>query len=97
MAERLKDKILDADKKVDVVCGLDAYRDLPRLLEEVDYGQKAINTILSLEETYADISPVAISKNSIAAFRQITSCCINCERGSRALERRHERAHLGLK
>ncbi|GFY80330.1 methylthiotransferase [Actinidia rufa] len=68
MAERLKDKILDADKMVDVVCGPDAYRDLPRLLEEVDYGQKGINTLLSLEETYADISPVRISKNSIAAF-----------------------------
>ncbi|KAE8655059.1 CDK5RAP1-like protein [Hibiscus syriacus] len=50
MAERLKDKILDADKMVDVVCGPDAYRDLPRLLEEVDYGQKGINTLLSLED-----------------------------------------------
>ncbi|KAK9164250.1 hypothetical protein Syun_005152 [Stephania yunnanensis] len=68
MAERLKDKILDADKMVDVVCGPDAYRDLPRLLEEVDYGQKGINTLLSLEETYADISPVRISKNSVTAF-----------------------------
>ncbi|KAM0949987.1 putative methylthiotransferase [Dioscorea sansibarensis] len=29
MAERLKDKILAADKMVDVVCGPDAYRDLP--------------------------------------------------------------------
>ncbi|KAJ0974159.1 hypothetical protein J5N97_016124 [Dioscorea zingiberensis] len=61
MAERLKDKILDADKMVDVVCGPDAYRDLPRLLEAVDYGQKGINTLLSLEETYADISPVRIA------------------------------------
>ncbi|KAK8483703.1 hypothetical protein V6N11_066236 [Hibiscus sabdariffa] len=51
MAERLKDKILDADKMVDVVCGPDAYRDSPRLLEEVDYGRKGINTLLSLEET----------------------------------------------
>ncbi|KAI8553775.1 hypothetical protein RHMOL_Rhmol05G0042500 [Rhododendron molle] len=62
MAERLKDKIVDVGKMVDVVCGPDAYRDLPRLLEEVDYGQKGINTLLSLEETYADISPVRISK-----------------------------------
>ncbi|KAK9948480.1 hypothetical protein M0R45_004053 [Rubus argutus] len=56
------EKILDADKMVDVVCGPDAYRDLPRLLEDVDSGQKGINTLLSLEETYADISPVRISK-----------------------------------
>ncbi|GFY80338.1 methylthiotransferase [Actinidia rufa] len=77
MAERLKDKILDADKMVDVVCGPDAYRDLPRLLEEVDYGQKGINTLLSLEETYADISPVRISKNSIAAFVSVMRGCNN--------------------
>ncbi|XP_059623555.1 CDK5RAP1-like protein [Cornus florida] len=77
MAERLKDKILDADKMVDVVCGPDAYRDLPRLLEEVDYGQKGINTLLSLEETYADISPVRISKSSIAAFVSVMRGCNN--------------------
>lgn len=77
MAERLKDKILDADKMVDVVCGPDAYRDLPRLLEEVDYGQKGINTLLSLDETYADISPVRISKNSISAFVSVMRGCNN--------------------
>lgn len=32
MAERLKHKILDKEKMVDLVCGPDAYRDLPRLL-----------------------------------------------------------------
>lgn len=77
MAERLKEKILDADKMVDVVCGPDAYRDLPRLLEEVDYGQQGINTLLSLEETYADINPVRISKNSIAAFVSVMRGCNN--------------------
>ncbi|XP_010679808.2 CDK5RAP1-like protein [Beta vulgaris subsp. vulgaris] len=77
MAERLKDKILDSDKMVDVVCGPDAYRDLPRLLEEVDYGQKGINTLLSLEETYADISPVRISQNSITAFVSVMRGCNN--------------------
>ncbi|EOA16216.1 hypothetical protein CARUB_v10004356mg [Capsella rubella] len=77
MAERLKDKILDSDKMVDVVCGPDAYRDLPRLLEEVDYGQKGINTLLSLEETYADISPVRISENAITAFVSVMRGCNN--------------------
>ncbi|XP_042021253.1 CDK5RAP1-like protein [Salvia splendens] len=77
MAERLKDKILDSDKMVDVVCGPDAYRDLPRLLEEVDSGQKGINTLLSLEETYADINPVRISKNSISAFVSVMRGCNN--------------------
>ncbi|CAD6253583.1 unnamed protein product [Miscanthus lutarioriparius] len=61
MAERLKEKILDSDKMVDVVCGPDAYRDLPRLLQEVDYGHKGMNTLLSLEETYADITPGKVS------------------------------------
>lgn len=77
MAERLKEKILDADKMVDVVCGPDAYRDLPRLLEEVDYGQKGMNTLLSLEETYADISPIRISSNSVSAFVSIMRGCNN--------------------
>ncbi|KAL4568998.1 hypothetical protein LXL04_024624 [Taraxacum kok-saghyz] len=77
MAERLKDKILDSDKMVDVVCGPDAYRDLPRLLAEVENGQKGINTLLSLEETYADISPVRISKNSISAFVSVMRGCNN--------------------
>ncbi|KAF2543630.1 hypothetical protein F2Q68_00028764 [Brassica cretica] len=73
MAERLKDKILDSDKMVDVVCGPDAYRDLPRLLEEVDYGQKGINTLLSLEETYAEL---------IEAFRETTGPCYDSQVGS---------------
>ncbi|KAJ1697122.1 hypothetical protein LUZ63_005634 [Rhynchospora breviuscula] len=77
MAERLKEKILDSDKMVDVVCGPDAYRDLPRLLEEVDYGHKGMNTLLSLEETYADITPVRISSNSISAFVSIMRGCNN--------------------
>jgi hypothetical protein len=58
MAERLKTKLLEADKLVDVVCGPDAYRDLPRLLGQVDQGQTGVNVMLSLDETYADISPV---------------------------------------
>ncbi|KAJ8567566.1 hypothetical protein K7X08_019774 [Anisodus acutangulus] len=77
MAERLKDKILDADKMVDVICEPDAYRDLPHLLKEVDYGQNGINTLLSLEETYADINPVRISKNSISAFVSAMRGCNN--------------------
>jgi len=77
MAERLKEKILDSDKMVDVVCGPDAYRDLPRLLQEVDYGHKGMNTLLSLEETYADITPVRISDNSVTAFVSIMRGCNN--------------------
>ncbi|KAJ7565089.1 hypothetical protein O6H91_02G047400 [Diphasiastrum complanatum] len=77
MAERLKEKLIDADKMVDVVCGPDAYRDLPRLLALVDEGQTGINTLLSLEETYADVSPIRISKSSITAFISIMRGCNN--------------------
>jgi tRNA A37 methylthiotransferase MiaB len=77
MAERLKEKIIESDKMVDVVCGPDTYRDLPRLLEAVDYGQKGVNTLLSLEETYADISPVRIACNSVTTFASIMRRCNN--------------------
>ena len=77
MAERLKEKLVEANKMVDVVCGPDAYKDLPRLLATVDEGQTAVNTLLSLEETYADVTPVRVSKNSVSAFVSIMRGCNN--------------------
>jgi tRNA-2-methylthio-N6-dimethylallyladenosine synthase len=69
MAERLKSKLLEGeDRLVDVVCGPDAYRDLPRLLSVADAGDSAMNVALSLEETYADVAPVRLDANSVAAF-----------------------------
>ncbi|CAI5475837.1 unnamed protein product [Closterium sp. Yama58-4] len=77
MAERLKEQLVAADKMVDVVCGPDAYRDLPRLLDEVDAGQPGVNTLLSLDETYADVSPVRLASNSVSAFVTIMRGCDN--------------------
>lgn len=77
MAERLKSKLLEEEKLVDLVIGPDAYRDLPNLIQEVDGGQKAVNVILSLEETYADISPVRLNSNGVSAFISITRGCDN--------------------
>lgn len=77
MAERLKTKFLEEEKLVDIVCGPDAYRDLPRLLTEADGGQKAINVLLSREETYADISPVRLDEEGINAFVSIMRGCDN--------------------
>lgn len=77
MAERLKDKFLDEEKLVDLVVGPDAYRDLPNLLEKVEGGRKAVNVILSKEETYADVSPVRIDSNGVSAFISITRGCDN--------------------
>lgn len=77
MAERLKKKLLDDDKMVDLVVGPDAYRDLPALVAEAEGGQKAINVLLSREETYADLSPVRYSGNGISAFVSIMRGCDN--------------------
>lgn len=77
MAERLKSKFLEEEKLVDVVVGPDAYRDLPNLIEKVDEGSRAVNVLLSREETYADISPVRLNSNGITAFISIMRGCDN--------------------
>ncbi|HEK22360.1 MULTISPECIES: tRNA (N6-isopentenyl adenosine(37)-C2)-methylthiotransferase MiaB [unclassified Mucilaginibacter] len=77
MAERLKSKFLEEEKLVDVVVGPDAYRDLPNLIDRVDEGQRAVNVLLSREETYADISPVRLNSNGINAFVSIMRGCDN--------------------
>ncbi|MFM7329105.1 MAG: tRNA (N6-isopentenyl adenosine(37)-C2)-methylthiotransferase MiaB [Bacteroidota bacterium] len=77
MAERLKAKFIEEEKIVDLVAGPDAYRDLPRLIAEVETGQKAINTFLSREETYFDIDPVRLNSNGITAFISIMRGCDN--------------------
>ena len=77
MAERIRDKILEKEELVDLVVGPDAYRDLPKLLTEVDDGRKAVNVILSQEETYADLKPVRTNDNGVSAFVTIMRGCDN--------------------
>jgi tRNA-2-methylthio-N6-dimethylallyladenosine synthase len=77
MAERLKSKFLEEEKLVDVVVGPDAYRDLPNLIDKVDDGSKAVNVLLSREETYADISPIRLNSNGVSAFISIMRGCDN--------------------
>jgi tRNA-2-methylthio-N6-dimethylallyladenosine synthase len=77
MAERLKAKLLEEEKIVDLVAGPDAYRDLPNLISQVDEGSKAVNTFLSREETYADINPVRLNSNGVTAFISIMRGCDN--------------------
>lgn len=77
MAERLKSKFLEEEKLVDVVVGPDAYRDLPNLISQVNDGHKAINVLLSREETYADVSPVRLNSNGISAYISIMRGCDN--------------------
>ncbi|HNB39370.1 MAG TPA: MiaB/RimO family radical SAM methylthiotransferase, partial [Chitinophagales bacterium] len=59
------------------VVGPDAYRSLPELIAEAEGGQKAVNVLLSREETYADISPVRLDKNGVTAFISIMRGCDN--------------------
>ncbi len=77
MAERVKGKLLEEEQLVDLVVGPDAYRDLPNLLQELDGGRKAVNVILSKEETYDDIEPVRLGGNGVSAFVSITRGCDN--------------------
>jgi tRNA-2-methylthio-N6-dimethylallyladenosine synthase len=77
MAERLKSKLLEEEKLVDIIVGPDAYRSLPGLISEAESGQKAVNVLLSRDETYADISPVRLDSNGITAFVSIMRGCNN--------------------
>lgn len=77
MAERLKSKLLEEEKLVDMVVGPDAYRDLPNLIGRADEGNKGLNVFLSREETYADISPLRLDSNGISAFISIMRGCDN--------------------
>ncbi len=77
MAERLKDRFIEKEQLVDIVIGPDAYRSLPLLIEDVESGHKAVNVLLSREETYADISPVRMDKNGVTSFVAIMRGCNN--------------------
>jgi tRNA-2-methylthio-N6-dimethylallyladenosine synthase len=77
MAERLKAQFLEEEKLVDMVVGPDAYRTLPGLIEEAETGQKAVNVLLSRDETYADISPIRLNSNAVTAFVSIMRGCNN--------------------
>ncbi len=77
MAERLKEELTKGGTGVDIVAGPDAYRDLPRLVREVDNGGAGVNVELSKEETYAEIAPVRLDKNGVSAFIAIMRGCNN--------------------
>jgi tRNA-2-methylthio-N6-dimethylallyladenosine synthase len=77
MAERLKEELLEKEQLVDLVVGPDAYRELPLLIAEAESGHRAVNVLLSREETYADISPVRMDKNGVSSFVSIMRGCNN--------------------
>ncbi|HPQ58464.1 MAG TPA: tRNA (N6-isopentenyl adenosine(37)-C2)-methylthiotransferase MiaB [Flavobacteriales bacterium] len=77
MAERMREDLLEKKQLVDLVVGPDAYRSLPQLLDEVGTGQKAVNVLLSRDETYDDIAPVRLGRNGVTAFISIMRGCDN--------------------
>jgi len=77
MAERLKEEVIEKEHLIDMIVGPDAYRDLPSLIAEAESGHKAVNVLLSREETYADISPVRMDKNGVTSFVSIMRGCNN--------------------
>lgn len=77
MAERLKGKLLEEEKLVDIVVGPDAYRTLPGLIKDADTGHKGVNVLLSRDETYADISPIRLNSNGVTSFVSIMRGCNN--------------------
>lgn len=89
MAERLKTKLLEDEKTVDIVAGPDAYRDLPRLIAMVRgdassraagrprSSEQAVNVQLSQDETYADIIPTRQDSSRVGAFVSIMRGCNN--------------------
>lgn len=77
MAERLKQELL-SHPAVDIVSGPDTYRRLPEMLQNLQTeGDKQIDTLLSMKETYSDISPVRTDRNGVTSFISIMRGCNN--------------------
>ena len=77
MGERLKGKLLEAERLAHVVCGPDAYRSLPRLLAQAGTGQPSLDVALSIDETYADVAPVREGRDGVSAFVSVMRGCNN--------------------
>ncbi|CAO0799221.1 unnamed protein product [Mucor circinelloides] len=80
MAERLKTKLLEQDRLVDIVCGPDGYRSIPHLIslaEEEEYTEGVANVMLSADETYADVMPMRLDTSNASGWVSIMRGCNN--------------------
>ncbi|MBP5582590.1 MAG: tRNA (N6-isopentenyl adenosine(37)-C2)-methylthiotransferase MiaB [Bacteroidales bacterium] len=77
MAERLQDRLFEKKDLVDIVAGPDSYRSLPQLIAKAELNRHAIDTELSLTETYSGIYPYRYDANKISAFVSIMRGCNN--------------------
>ena len=77
MAERLQSRLMAEEDNISLVCGPDAYRRLPELIEQVRHGAKAAEVEPTTTETYANIEPVRLGSNGISAYISIMRGCQN--------------------
>lgn len=77
MAERTSTTLLEQERALDLIAGPDSYRHLPEMLEQIQHGQRAVDIILSADETYSDINPVRLDQNGVTAFISIMRGCEN--------------------
>lgn len=77
MAERMKEELFETEPILNFIAGPDAYRDLPKLIENSAAGEKSFNVLLSEEETYDNIMPIRYDLNGVSAFVSIMRGCNN--------------------
>jgi len=80
MAERLRTKLIEEEKIVDLIVGPDEYRRVPELIDNALIGEKGIAVRLSKTETYDDIEPYREDGISawIAVMRGCDKFCTFC-------------------
>ncbi|SES86675.1 tRNA (N6-isopentenyl adenosine(37)-C2)-methylthiotransferase MiaB [Prevotella sp. kh1p2] len=76
MAERVKEDLI-SNHHANLVCGPDAYLNLPEMIASVELGQPAIDIELSKTETYRDVIPQRIGGNHVSGFVSIMRGCNN--------------------
>ncbi len=76
MAERVKSDLIE-NHHVNLVCGPDAYLNLPEMMASAELGQQAVDVQLSTTETYRDIIPTRIGGNHVSGFVSIMRGCNN--------------------
>ena len=76
MAERMKETLVEKHH-ADLVAGPDSYLHLPAMIAECEMGGKAVDTDLSLTETYRDVMPLRSHGNRLSGFVSIMRGCNN--------------------
>jgi len=76
MAERVKDDLI-ANHHANLVCGPDAYLNLPEMVAAAEIGQPALDVKLSTTETYRNVIPQRIGGNHVSGFVTIMRGCNN--------------------